>query len=88
MLTYLTQFAALSNAVCLHNAYFLALIFANAFCFHALSWSIDLFWSTLAMWLECRFMDTEVGFSKPGISMLSPCTRHFIRIATVDSSVK
>ena len=33
-------FAALSNAVCLYNA-FLLLIFANAFCFHALSWFID-----------------------------------------------
>ena len=32
--------AALSNAVCLHSA-FLQLIFANAFCFHALSWFID-----------------------------------------------
>ena len=32
MLTYLMLFAALSNAVCLYNA-FLLLIFANAFCF-------------------------------------------------------
>ena len=40
MLPYLMLFAALSNAVCLHNA-FLKLIFANAFCFHALSWFID-----------------------------------------------
>ena len=32
MLAYLMLFAALSNAVCLHNAFFL-LIFANAFCF-------------------------------------------------------
>ena len=40
MLAYLMLFAALSNAVCLHNAFFL-LIFANAFCFHALSWFID-----------------------------------------------
>ena len=41
----LMLFAALSNAVCLHNAFFLSsslqLIFANAFCFHALSWFID-----------------------------------------------
>ena len=29
--------AALSNAVCLYNASFIA----NAFCFHALSWFID-----------------------------------------------
>ena len=41
MLAYLMLFAALSNAVCLYNAIFLPLIFANAFCFHALSWSID-----------------------------------------------
>ena len=39
MLAYLMLFAALSNAVCLHNAFFLLLplIFANAFRFHALS---------------------------------------------------
>ena len=36
MLAYLMSFAALSNAVCLY-ALFLPLIFANAFCFHALS---------------------------------------------------
>ena len=41
MLTYLMLFAALSNAVCLHNAFSLLLINANAFCFHALSWFID-----------------------------------------------
>ena len=40
MLAYLMLFAALSNAVCLFNvsSFFL---FANAFCFHALSWIID-----------------------------------------------
>ena len=40
---YIMLFAALSNAVCLHSAFFLflPLIFANAFCFHALSWYID-----------------------------------------------
>ena len=32
MLAYLMLFAALSNAVCLYNAYFLPLNFANAFC--------------------------------------------------------
>ena len=37
VLAYLMLFAVLSNAVCLHNAIFLLLIFANAFCFHALS---------------------------------------------------
>ena len=41
MLAYLMLFAALSNAVCLHNAIFLLLIFQNACCFHALSWFID-----------------------------------------------
>ena len=43
MLAYL-MFAALCNAVCLHNAFFFLfwlLIFANAFCYHALSWFID-----------------------------------------------
>ena len=36
--------AALSNVVCLHNAFFLSflpLIYANAFCFHAFSWFIE-----------------------------------------------
>ena len=32
MLAYLMLFATLSNAVCMHNAFFI-LIFANAFCF-------------------------------------------------------
>ena len=41
MLAYLMLFAALSNAICLYNAFFLLLIFANAFCFHALSWFVD-----------------------------------------------
>ena len=41
VLAYIMLVAALSNAVCLHDAYFLPLIFANAFCFHALSWFID-----------------------------------------------
>ena len=40
MLVYLMLFAALSNAVCMHNA-FSILIFANAFCFHALFWFVD-----------------------------------------------
>ena len=41
MLAYLMLFAALSNAVCLYNAlFFLLLIFANAFCFHALTWFV------------------------------------------------
>ena len=29
-------------------------------------------WSILVMWLECRFWDTEVDGSNPGISMLCP----------------
>ena len=41
MLAYLILFAALCNAVCLYNAFFLLLIFANAICYHALSWFID-----------------------------------------------
>ena len=44
MLAYLMLFAALSNAVCLYNAFFLfflLLVSANAFCFHAMSWFID-----------------------------------------------
>ena len=44
MHAYLMLFAALCNAVCLHKAFilfFLLLIFANAFCHHALSWLID-----------------------------------------------
>ena len=41
MLTYLMLLAALCNAVCLNNAFFNLLIFANAFCYHALSWFID-----------------------------------------------
>ena len=40
MPAYLMLLVALSNAVCLYIA-FLPLIFANAFCFHALSWLID-----------------------------------------------
>ena len=40
ILAYLILLAALSNAVCLYNV-FLPLTFANAFCFHALSWCID-----------------------------------------------
>ena len=42
MLAYLMLIAALCNAVCLYNAFFsFLLIFANAFCYHALSWLID-----------------------------------------------
>ena len=41
VLAYLTLFAALSNAVCLHNASFLPMISAIAFYFHVLSLFID-----------------------------------------------
>ena len=41
MLAYLMLLAALSNAVCLHNAYVLPFIFSNAFCLHALPWYTD-----------------------------------------------
>ena len=40
MLAYLMLFAALSNAVCLHNASFF--LFCQCFLFHALSWFIDI----------------------------------------------
>ena len=42
MLAYLMLFAALSNAVCLYNAYsFFAIDFCKFFLFHALFWFID-----------------------------------------------
>ena len=45
MFAYLMLIKALSNAALLHNAsfsfFFLLLILANAFSFHALSWFID-----------------------------------------------
>ena len=41
VLSYLMLFVALTNAVCLYNASFLPLIYANAFYFHALSLFID-----------------------------------------------
>ena len=41
MLAYLMLFAAFSNAACLRNASFFPFIYANDFCFHALSWFID-----------------------------------------------
>ena len=41
VLAYLMLFAGLTNAVCLHNAFFLPLISANVFYFHALSLFID-----------------------------------------------
>ena len=41
VLAYLMLFAALSNAVCLHNASFLPMIYAIVFYCHVLSWFID-----------------------------------------------
>ena len=41
VLAYLMLFAALSNAVCLHNASYFAIDFCECFLFHALSWFID-----------------------------------------------
>ena len=42
MLANLMLFAALSNAVCLHNAFFFfAIDFCKCFLFHALSWFIE-----------------------------------------------
>ena len=44
MLAYSMLFAALSNAVCLNNAFFsffVAIDFCKCFLFHALSWFID-----------------------------------------------
>ena len=41
VLAYIMLFAALSNAVCLHNASSLPMISAIAFYFHVLSWFID-----------------------------------------------
>ena len=41
VLAYLMLLAALSKAVCLHNASFLPMISENAFYFHVLSWFID-----------------------------------------------
>ena len=40
------------------------------------------------MFFVCRFLDTEVDGSNPGISMLCPRARHFIRNASVDLAVK
>ena len=40
ILAHIMLFAALSNAVCLNNAFF-AIDFCKCFLFHALSWFID-----------------------------------------------
>ena len=42
MLVYLMLFAALSNAVCLYNGFFVCFFdFCKCFLFHTLSWFID-----------------------------------------------
>ena len=46
MLAYLMLYTALSDAVCLRNA-FLPLIFASAFCFHALSYLV--YWHVVCL---------------------------------------
>ena len=43
VLAYLMLFAALTSAVCLYNASFLPLIYANAFHFHVLSLFLSFF---------------------------------------------
>ena len=48
ILDYLMLFAALSNAVCLHNASFLPIIYAIAFYFHVLSWLL-----THSLFISC-----------------------------------
>ena len=40
-LAYLMLLAALSDAVCLHNAFFFAIDFCKCVLFHALTWFID-----------------------------------------------
>ena len=57
VLAYLMLFAALTNAVCLYNAsFFLPLISANAFYFHALSLFISFFlFASCTVLLICLF---------------------------------
>ena len=33
---------------------------------------LSAYWSILVVWLECRFLDTEVDGSDPGITILCP----------------
>ena len=40
------------------------------------------------MLFGCWFLDAEADGSNSGISMLCPCARHIIHIASVDSAVK
>ena len=60
VLAYLMLFAALTNAVCLNNAFFflffLSLVCANAFHFHALSLFISFFlFASCTVLLICLF---------------------------------
>ena len=71
MLAYLMSFSALSNAVCLYNAFFL-LILANAFCFHDLSWFID----TLFVYFMYDFLSCAVLLICWFFLIL--CSHHFL----------
>ena len=71
MLACLMLLAALFNAVCLHNAYFLHLTFANTISFHALSWVIDKV--CLFQILPCIM---HSAFSQ--LSFLILCSHHFL----------
>ena len=68
MLAYLMLFAALTYAVCLNNAsFFLSLICANAFYFHALSLFISFFLicimhSAFNLFVFPNFMFTSLFF--------------------------
>ena len=56
VLAYIMLFAALTNAVCLNNASFFSLIYANAFHFHALSLFISFFlFASCTVLLICLF---------------------------------
>ena len=62
ILAYLMLLAALSNAVCLHNAFFI-LIFANAFCFMlCLGLLIHSLFISSMIFHHARWL-TSVGFS-------------------------
>ena len=72
MLAYLMLFAALTNAACLYNAFYLLLIFVNAFYFHALSWFID-----------TQFVYFKYDFAPSTVLLiwwffLIPCSHRFI----------
>ena len=73
---YLMLFAALSNAVCLYAAFFL-LIFANAACFHALSWFID----TLLVYFKYYFASCTVLLISWFFLIL--CSHRFVKIFLV-----